>query len=151
KYRFAGDSWQIVSRHDIGQRSAVGRDCFGVAPKKPQPRRESERMSHRRSMRCRLSIGEGAVGKWQGLVDSTEHPQYEGVVNLRCGARILPEPGGEIAMAYRVVELDGLLKMLMCAGKIAEIKAGGAGNAVRDQGLGAIRPGRGLAQEKLGH
>src|SRR6516164_9716938 len=54
-------------------------------------------------------------------------------------------------MARLVVELDGLLKMPMGAGKIAELKASAAGNAVRDQGLGTIRPGRGLAQEKLSH
>jgi hypothetical protein len=41
--------------------------------------------------------------------------------------------------------------MVMNAGKIAEIKTGLAGNAVRDHSLGAIRPGRGFAQEKLGH
>jgi hypothetical protein len=54
-------------------------------------------------------------------------------------------------MARLVVELDGLLKMLMGAGKIAEIKAGGGEMAVRDQGLGTIRPGRSFAQEKLGN
>ena len=54
-------------------------------------------------------------------------------------------------MARLIVEFDGLLKILMGAGKIAELKAGAAGNAVRDQGLGAIRPGRGFAQEKFGH
>jgi hypothetical protein len=36
KYREAGPpGWEIVSRHDIGQRLAVGRDCFRVAPQKP--------------------------------------------------------------------------------------------------------------------
>jgi hypothetical protein len=100
-------------------------------------------------MRCRL--GAGAVGKAQALVDSTEHPQYAGIGNLRRGARAMAESVGEIGMARLVVELDGLLKMVMSAGKVAEIKAGAAGTAVRDQGLGAIRPGRGLAQEKLGH
>jgi hypothetical protein len=54
-------------------------------------------------------------------------------------------------MARLVVELDGFLKMVMSAGKVAEIKAGGAGNAVSDHGLRAIRPGRGFAQEKFGH
>jgi len=54
-------------------------------------------------------------------------------------------------MARLVVELDGLLKMVMGAGKIAEINAGEAENAVRDQGLGAIRLRRGFAQEKLGN
>jgi hypothetical protein len=64
---------------------------------------------------------------------------------------ILAEPVGEIGMARLVVELDALLIMVMSAGKITEIKAGGTGIAVRDQGLGAIRLGRGFAQEKLGH
>jgi hypothetical protein len=74
-------------------------------------------------MRCRLSIGEGAVGERQGLVDSTEHPQCESVEDLRLGAGILAEPVGEIGMARRVVELDGLLKMVMGAGEVAEIKS----------------------------
>jgi hypothetical protein len=40
KYRVAGPKdWEIVSRHDIGQRLAVGRDCFGVAPNEPKQRR----------------------------------------------------------------------------------------------------------------
>ena len=90
-----------------------------------------------------------ASGKASSI--STEHPQCEGVENLRCGARVLAEPVGEIGMPCLVVELDGLLIMLMSAGKIAEIPAGDAGNAVRDQGLGAIRSGCGFAQEKLGH
>jgi len=63
----------------------------------------------------------------------------------------MTEPAGEIAMVCRDVELDGPLKMLMSGGKVAEIKAGHAGNAVRDQGLRTIRHGRGFAQEKLGH
>jgi len=54
-------------------------------------------------------------------------------------------------MARLVVELDRLLKMQMGPGKIAELKAIAAGNAVRDQGLGTIRPGCGFAQEKLRH
>src|SRR6516165_3785457 len=54
-------------------------------------------------------------------------------------------------MTRLVVELDGVLKMVMGTGKIAEIKAGSAGNAVCDQRLRAIGPGRGFAQEKLGH
>jgi hypothetical protein len=101
-------------------------------------------------MRCRLGAGESAVGKRQGLVDSTEHPQCEGVGNLRCNAGIRAEPVGEIGMARLVVELDGLLKMVMGDGKVAEVKAGGAGNAVSDQGFGAIGPDRGFAQEQLG-
>jgi len=63
----------------------------------------------------------------------------------------MAEPVGEIAMARLVVELDGLLEMVMGAGKVAEIKAGGAGDPVRDQSFGAIRLGRGFAQKKLGH
>src|SRR6516162_8052798 len=91
-------------------------------------------------MRCRFGVGERPVGKAQRLVGSAEHPQYKGVVNLRCGARILTEPVGEIAMACRVVELDGPLKMAMSAGEVAEIEAGEAGNAVRNHSLRAIRP-----------
>src|SRR5262249_40938014 len=102
-------------------------------------------------MRCRLGVGEGTVGKAQRIVDSPEYPQCEGVKNLRCGAGILAEPVGEIGMPRLVAELDGLLKMVVGAGKVAEIKAGDAGNAMSDQALVAIRPGRGFAQEKLGH
>jgi hypothetical protein len=102
-------------------------------------------------MRCRFCVGEGAVGKRQNLVDSTKRPQCDGVPNLRCGTGIHTEPVREIAMACRVVQLDGLPKMIMGAGKVAEIPTGLAGNAVRDQGLGTIRPGRRFAQEKLGH
>src|SRR5215469_17188737 len=54
-------------------------------------------------------------------------------------------------MVYPIVELDSLLKMLMGVGKVAEIKAGDAGNSVCDRGLGAIRPGLGFAQKKPGH
>ena len=60
-------------------------------------------------MRCRLGVGEGALGKRQSLVDPPEHPQCEGVENLRYNAGILPEPVGEIAMARLIIELDGLL------------------------------------------
>jgi len=102
-------------------------------------------------VRCRFGVGEGAVGEAQRVVDSPEHPLREGVVNLRCGAGIPAEPVGEITMARLVVELDGLLKMVVGADKVAEIKAGDAGNAMSDQGVGAIRPGRGFAREKLRH
>ena len=102
-------------------------------------------------MRCRPGIREGAVGEAQTLVDSPEHPQRDGIMRFRCGAGILAEPVGKIAMARWVVKLDGLLKMLMCAGKVAEIPAGNAENAVRDHSLGTIRPDGGFAQEKLGH
>jgi len=54
-------------------------------------------------------------------------------------------------MARLVIELDGFVKMLMGTGEVAELKAGVAGNAMTDQGLGAIRLGRGFAQEKLRH
>ena len=83
-------------------------------------------------MGCRLGVGEGAVGKRQSLVDSTECPQCEGVENLRRGARVLPELVGEIAMARRVVELQGVLKMLLGVSKVAEIPAGDARNAMSD-------------------
>src|SRR6516165_1059986 len=102
-------------------------------------------------MRRRLGIGQGTVGKVQSLVDSPEHPQRQGISNFRCCAGILAEPVGEIGMARLVVELDGLLKMAMSAGVIAEIPTGGAGSAVGDHSLRAIRLGRGFAQEKLGH
>src|SRR5262249_54152486 len=122
KYRGAGENgWQMVSRHDIGHRSAAGRDRFGVVPQERQLCRDSDSRAHRRSVRRRFRIGEGAVGKAQRIVDSTEHPQCEGVQNLRYGARIMAEPVGEIAMACLIVELDGLLKMVMSAGKVAEI------------------------------
>jgi hypothetical protein len=102
-------------------------------------------------MRCRLGVDQGVVGKAQSLVDSSEHPQRNGILYLRYDAGIRAEPVGEIAVAGRVLELDGFLKMIMGASKIAEIPAGGAENAVRHQDLGAIRPGRGFAQEELGH
>ena len=102
-------------------------------------------------MRCRLGVGEGAVGKAQRIVHSPEDPQRNRIKGFRCSAGIPAEPVGEVGIARRVVELDGLLKMLMGAGKVAEIPAGHAGDAVRDQGLGAIRPVDGLALEKLGH
>src|SRR6516164_7421733 len=54
-------------------------------------------------------------------------------------------------MPCLVVEFDALLKIVMGAGKIAEIKASDAWNEVCDQGLGAIRPGGGFAQQKLRH
>jgi hypothetical protein len=76
----------------------------------------------RRSMRRRLGIGEGAVDEAQSFVDFPEHPQREGIIGFRCGARILAESVREIGMARLVVELDGLLKMVMRAGKVAEIK-----------------------------
>jgi hypothetical protein len=56
-----------------------------------------------------------------------------------------------MAMARLVVEFDGFLKMLMGAGKVAEIKAGGAVDAMRDEGLEAIGPDRRFAQEQLRH
>ena len=102
-------------------------------------------------MRCRLGVGEGAVGKAQSLVDPTEHAQCEGVANLSPGDWMLAESIGEIAMARLVVELDGLLKMVVGARNVAEIKASEAESAVCDHRLRAIRPGCGFAQEKLRH
>src|SRR6516164_11413248 len=54
-------------------------------------------------------------------------------------------------MARPVVELESLLKMVMGAGKISEIKAREAEMAVRDHSLGATRAGGRFAQGKLGH
>jgi len=102
-------------------------------------------------MRRRFCVGEGTVGKPQSLIDSAQHPQCEGVENLRYGTRIMAEALGEITMARLVVELDRLLIMSMGAGKVAGIPAGGAGSEVRDQGLGAIRAGGRFAQEQLCH
>src|SRR6516162_10114041 len=102
-------------------------------------------------MRRRLGVGESAVGEAQRIVDSTKNPRREGVENLRCAAGILTEPVDEIAVARLVVEFETLLRMVVSTGKIAEMKAGDAGNAVRDQGLRTIGPRRGFAQEKLGH
>ena len=102
-------------------------------------------------MRCRLGVRERTVDKAQSLIDSPEHPQRDGILNFCMGAQIRAEPVGEIAMLCSVIELDGLVKMLMGAGKVAEIPTGLAGNAVREQGLGAIRAGGGFAQEKLRH
>jgi hypothetical protein len=81
-------------------------------------------------VRRELGVGEGTVGKREGFVDSTENPQRDGVINFRLGAGILAEPVGEIGIAGRVVKLDGLLKALVGAGKISEIKAEEAGYAV---------------------
>jgi hypothetical protein len=86
-------------------------------------------------MRCRVGVDEPAVDKAQSLVHSTERPQCDRFDNFHCGAGILAEPVGEIAMARQVIELDGLLTMLMGACKVTEIPAGLTGNAVRDHGL----------------
>src|ERR1700747_334513 len=102
-------------------------------------------------MGCRPGVGDGAFGKPSSLVDSPKPPQRDGIIGFRCDAVIVAESVGGIGTARLVVELDGLLKMVMGAGKVAEVKAGGAANAVRDQGLGAIGPGGGFAQEKLRH
>ena len=84
KYRDAGPiGWEIVTRDGIGERLAVGRDWLGVAPKKLKEGRICQRMTHRRSMACRLGVGEGEAGKAQRLVNSPEPPQCESVQNLR--------------------------------------------------------------------
>jgi hypothetical protein len=67
-------------------------------------------------MGCRLGVGEGTVGKRQSLVDSPEHPPRGGIKNFCDDAGIRAEPVGEISVQRRIVELDGLLKMLMRAG-----------------------------------
>jgi len=44
----AGDTgWEIVSRHDIGQRFAVGRDCFVAIPNDPLSQKRAQRASER--------------------------------------------------------------------------------------------------------
>jgi|SRR6516164_7162207 hypothetical protein len=106
-------------------------------------------MTHRRRVRRSLGVSEGAFGKRQGLVGSSEHPERDRIKDLRYGAGIVAEPIAEIGMPRLVVEFDGLLKMLMGGGKVAEIKAADAGNAVRNHSLGTIRPGHGFAQEEL--
>jgi hypothetical protein len=87
-------------------------------------------------MRCRFGVGEGAVGKPQSLVDSPEHPQRDGINGFRCGAGILTEAVDEIAVACLIVELDSLLRMIMGAGKIAEMKAGSFNYLADCQGAG---------------
>src|SRR6516164_9692730 len=74
-------------------------------------------------MPCRLGVGEGAVGKPQRLVDSPEPPQCEGVTNFRDGVGIRAEPVDEIAVACLIVEFDGLLTMVMGAGKAPPFRA----------------------------
>jgi hypothetical protein len=34
-------------------------------------------------MRCRFDVGERAIGKTQGVVDPTEHPQRDGILYIR--------------------------------------------------------------------
>jgi hypothetical protein len=46
-------------------------------------------------MRCRLGVGEGAVGKAQRIVDSPDHPQRDRIKGFRCGAGIPAESVGE--------------------------------------------------------
>jgi len=48
-------------------------------------------------------------------------------------------------MARLIVELESFLKIVVGAGKVTEIKAGEAGGAMSDQGLGAIWPGHSFA------
>src|ERR1700745_2984852 len=104
-----------------------------------------EHLPHCRSVRCRGSIGESEVGKTQSLVDLPEHPLRKGIIYFRVAAGIVTKPIGEIAGARLVVKFDGLPRMLLGTGTIAEEKAGDAGYAVRDHGLGTIRPDRRFA------
>src|SRR5690242_2242601 len=55
-----------------------------------------------------------------------------------------------MAMGCAVIEFDGLLKMVMSAGKVSEIQTGEAGTAMRDHSLRTIRPSHGFAQEQIG-
>jgi len=45
-------------------------------------------------MRRRLGVGERAIGKAQSLVNSPEHPQREGIISFRRGARTETKPIG---------------------------------------------------------
>src|SRR6516165_12591230 len=91
----------------------IGRDRFGLAPYHSQQRPEVVNIGDRWDMCQSLGVGEDPIGASERIVDLTKNPQREGVENLRCGARILTEPVGQIAVARRVVEFDGLLKMIM--------------------------------------
>ena len=82
-----------------------------------------EHLPHCRSMRCRFGIGESEVGKAQSLVNFPEHPQRKGIIYFRVAAGIVTKPIGEIAGACLVVKFDGLPRMLLGAGKIAEQKS----------------------------
>src|SRR5262249_27727716 len=124
KYRNAGPKdGEVVSRHDIGDRLAADRDYFRVVSENTQQASKYKRLRHCRSMRHRFGVGESAFGKRQSLVDSTEHPQCEGVENLRCRPGVLAEPVSEIGMTRLVVEHESLLKVVVGAGKITEIPA----------------------------
>ena len=143
-----GDRIERRYRPTLGCRSRLLRGCAEKAQATPHMPAHDPSSEHALSTRRRRGRGR------QGAKNRRFRPSTHNVrasQNLRCGAGILAEPVGEIGMARLVVELDGFLKMVMGAGEIAEMKASAAGNAVRDQGLGAIRPGRGFAQEKLGH
>ena len=76
----------------------------------------------------RPGVGDGAFGKPPSLVDSPKPAQRDGIIGFRRDAVIVAESVGEIGMARLVVELDSLLKIVMSAGKVAEVKASGAGN-----------------------
>jgi len=59
KCRDAGQKgWEIVSRYDVGQRLAIGRDRFGFAPYQTQQRPEVVNIGDRWSMRRSLGVGE---------------------------------------------------------------------------------------------
>ena len=136
-------------RCDVGQRLAVGRNGVGLAPQKAQQRPINQNKGPRRNMRDELGVGQGTVGKRECFINSAEHPKRDGINNFRDGPGILAETIGKITMPRRIVEREDLPNMLVGGGKVAEIPAVVAGHAVRDHGLGAIRPGSGLAQEKL--
>ena len=89
-------------------------------------------------MGCGFGVRERMVGQSQSLVDSAEHPKRDSINNFHYGALILTQPVDRIAMANLIVEFDALPKIVMGGRVVAEIKAGGAGNAgntVRDQGF----------------
>ena len=119
----------------------------------------------------KLVVGKGVpplVGRYRSPVrryragKAARRDHAPGARSLRYEPNVRPRIARHSAIAprrarhRRVVEcpepntggVDCPLMMVMSAGKIAEIKAGLAGNAVRDQAIG---PGRGFAQEELGH
>ena len=108
---------EIVLRCDVGQRLAVGRDCFQAAPQQAQQRPEFGHKSHRRNMRRGPGVGERTVGKPQQIADFPERPERDGVISLCGHAGIMTEPVAEIAMPRPVVKRDRLLKMIVGGGE----------------------------------
>ena len=107
-----GDRSETRCRPTLGRSLRLLRGCSEQAPAPPRSRELDPSLEHALPTRYRRRRGRKA----QSLVDSTEHPQCEGVPNLRCSTAKLAELVGDIAMAR--LELETLLKMGMGAGKI---------------------------------